>query len=104
AWIRAHDPGLTALRRAGRGAIVMPALFALGDVVIGDAAVATFAAFGSFALLLLVDFSGSISERLRSQAALVLAGAALLTVGTLASRSTSLATAVTAVVVFRVLL
>jgi uncharacterized membrane protein YccC len=103
AFARARDPGLVALRRAGRGAIVMPALFALGDQVIRNPAVATFAAFGSFALLLLVDFSGSISERLRSQAALVLAGAALVTVGTLASRSTWLATLVTAVVAFAVL-
>jgi uncharacterized membrane protein YccC len=102
-WVRAHDPGLGALRRAARGAIVMPALFALGDKVIGNPAIATFAAFGSFALLLLVDFSGSISERLRSQAALVLAGAALVTVGTLASRSTWLATTVTALVAFGVL-
>jgi hypothetical protein len=36
----------------------MPAMFALGDVVIDNAMVATFAAFGSFALLLLVDFAG----------------------------------------------
>jgi hypothetical protein len=72
-------------------------------VVIGNPAVATFAAFGSFALLLLVDFSGSISERLRSQAALVVAGAALICIGTLASRSTWLATATTAVVAFAVL-
>ena len=57
-WLRAHDPDLNALRRAGRGAIVMPAMFALGDKVIGNPALATFAAFGSFSLLLLVDFPG----------------------------------------------
>jgi hypothetical protein len=29
-WIAGRDPGFSALRRAGRAAIVMPALFALG--------------------------------------------------------------------------
>ena len=53
AWLRERDRGFSALRRAGRAALVMPAMFALGDVVIGNPAVATFAAFGSFAMLLL---------------------------------------------------
>ena len=48
-WFAARDRGFTALRRAARTAIVMPALFAIGDKVIGNADVATFAAFGSFA-------------------------------------------------------
>src|ERR1039458_9752755 len=69
-WLRTHDPGLRALRRAGRTAIVMPAMFALGDKVIGNPIVATFAAFGSFAMLLLVDFAGPIRRRLRAQALL----------------------------------
>jgi hypothetical protein len=34
---------------AGRAALVMPAMFAVGDVVIGNPTIATFAAFGSFA-------------------------------------------------------
>ena len=58
-WLRRARPGFSALRRAGRAALVMPAMFALGDVVIGNPAVATFAAFGSFAMLLLVDFAGA---------------------------------------------
>ena len=48
----------------------MPAMFALGDKVIADPVIATFAAFGSFAMLLLVDFRGSMSERLLDQAGL----------------------------------
>ncbi|MEA2482524.1 MAG: hypothetical protein QOC55_471, partial [Thermoleophilaceae bacterium] len=55
-WLRDHDPGYAALRRAGRAALVMPAMFALGDKVIANPALATFAAFGSFAMLVLVDF------------------------------------------------
>ena len=66
----ATTPGLRALRRAGRAALVMPAMFALGDVVIGNPTIATFAAFGSFALLLLVDFPGRTWSRLRAQVAL----------------------------------
>jgi hypothetical protein len=54
-----HDRDFAALRRAGRTAIVMPAMFALGARVIGDPDVSTFAAFGSFAMLLLVDFGGA---------------------------------------------
>ena len=52
--------GSSALRRAGRAAIVMPALFALGSQVIGNPTVSIFAAFGAFAMLLLVDFGGPI--------------------------------------------
>ena len=43
-WLGARDPRVGALRRAARAALVMPAMFALGDVVIGNPAVATFAA------------------------------------------------------------
>ena len=63
AWVRSHDRGYAALRRAGRTAIVMPALFAVGTKVVDDAMVATFAVFGSFAMLLLVDFGGPLRDR-----------------------------------------
>ena len=35
-WLRARDAGLSALRRSARAAIVMPALFALCEEVIGN--------------------------------------------------------------------
>ncbi len=57
-WLREHDPNFGALRRATRAAIVMPGMLAIADKVIANAQVATFAAFGSFAMLLLVDFAG----------------------------------------------
>jgi uncharacterized membrane protein YccC len=101
-WLRAHDPGLSALRRATRAAIVMPAMFALGDVVIGNPMLATFAAFGSFALLLLVDFTGPMRDRLFAQAALGGTGAVLVVVGTLASQSTWTAALSMAIVGFAV--
>jgi hypothetical protein len=90
-WLREHDPDLAALRRAGRAAIVMPAMFALGEEVIANPAVATFAAFGSFAMLLLVDFGGPMRERLQAQAALAIVAGALVCLGTLASESAWLA-------------
>ena len=69
-WLGQRDRGFAALRRATRTAIIMPAMFALGDKVIGNPQVATFAAFGSFAMLLLADFGGPMAERLQAQAAL----------------------------------
>lgn len=102
-WLSRRDSDLAALRRAGRAAIVMPAMFALGDKVIAEPVLATFAAFGSFALLLFVDFSGPLWERLQAQAALALAGALLVSLGTLASREVWLAVPAMALVGFAVL-
>jgi uncharacterized membrane protein YccC len=102
-WLRAHDPGLSALRRAGRAAIVMPAMFALGSKVIGNPTLAVFAAFGSFAMLLLVDFGGRMRDRLQAQAALAAVGVVFVCVGTLATRSAWLAAAAMALVGFGVL-
>jgi uncharacterized membrane protein YccC len=102
-WLVQRDRGLVALRRAARTAIVMPALFALGDEVIDNVEIATFAAFGSFALLLLADFSGPMRERLEAQLALGLVGAVFVCIGTLASRNAWLAAAAMLVVAFVVL-
>ena len=81
----------------------MPAVFALGDQVIGNPTLATFAAFGAFAQLLLVDFPGPMGDRLLGQAALAAVGAVFVVLGTLASNSTWLAAAAMTVVGFGVL-
>ncbi len=81
----------------------MPAMFALGDRVIGNPTLATFAVFGSFAMLLLVDFGGPMRDRLRAQASLALVGGVFVCVGTLASQSTPLAAVAMALVAFAVL-
>jgi len=91
-WVQKHDPGYVALRRAGRAAILMPALFALADKVIANPIMSYFIAFGSFAMLLLVDFPGSRLDRVRAQTLLGLSCAVLICFGTLLSRSTALAT------------
>jgi hypothetical protein len=102
-WLARRDRDLAALRRAGRTAIVMPAMFALGDKIIDNPALATFAAFGSFAMLLLVDFGGTLRERLQAQAMLGLTGCAFVCLGTLASQNVWVAAAGTALVGFAVI-
>ncbi len=93
----------TALRRAARAATVLPAVFAFADKVIGNPTTALFAAFGSFALLVLAQFSGPWRTRVLAYLALGCTGAVFITLGTLCSRSPWLATAAMAVVGFGVL-
>jgi hypothetical protein len=102
-WLRRRDAGLAVTRRAARTAIVMPLMFALGGAVIGNATIATYAAFGSFALLLFVDFGGPVADRVRAQVGLALVGVFCVAVGTLVSPVTWLATLVTAVLAFAVI-
>src|SRR4051794_38468176 len=102
-WLRRHDPGFAALRRAGRTAIIMPALFAIGMRVLDNPTLATFAAFGSFAQLLLVDFGGPMRQRVQAHIALAVTGAGLVCLGTLASRSAWLAAVSMGLVAFAVL-
>jgi len=47
---------IEALKSATRAAIVMPGVFAFADQVIGNPQTSLFAAFGSFAVLVLVEF------------------------------------------------
>ncbi len=100
---RLSDPGHFALRAAARTAVVVPVAFAIGQVAVGNPNTALFATFSALALLLFVDFSGPRLGRFAAYVALLLAGAALITVGTLCSRSPALAVAAMAVVGFVVL-
>ena len=102
-WLARRDRDLAALRRAARAAILMPAMFAVGDKVVGNPTIATFAAFGSFAMVLLVDFRGPLRVRLQEQAALALVGGGFICLGTLASRTAWLAALAMALVGFAVL-
>ncbi|WP_255371865.1 hypothetical protein [Cellulosimicrobium sp. CUA-896] len=83
--MRRHDRDLAALRRAARGALVLPLVFYLGLEVVGNEYLGLFAAFGAFAVLLLADFTGPMPQRLQAQAALGAAGAVLVCLGTLTS-------------------
>ena len=107
AWrsaFRIHDPGLVFLRSAVRAAIVMPAVFAFSFKVIGNPQLSFFAAFGSFAMLVLVEFGGTMKGRLIAYASLVCVGAANITIGTLCSQTAWLAGAAMAVIAFVILL
>jgi uncharacterized membrane protein YccC len=92
-----------AVKSAARAAIVMPAVFALADKVIGQPQTSLFAAFGSFALLVLVEFTGSPRARLVAYLGLACVGAAFTTLGTLCSRHAWLAASAMALVGFATL-
>ena len=89
-----------ALKSAARAAIVITGVFAIADKVIDNQTTALFAAFGSFALLVLAQFAGPPRARLLSYLALGCVGATFYTLGTLCSRSPWIATAAMAVVGF----
>ncbi|HEV7459023.1 MAG TPA: FUSC family protein [Solirubrobacteraceae bacterium] len=92
-----------ALKSAARAAIVMPAVFAFADNVIAQPQTTIFSAFGSFAVLVLADFSGPWRSRLAAYLALAATGAVLISLGTLCSQSTVVATVVMGLVGFAVL-
>jgi uncharacterized membrane protein YccC len=102
-WLKAHDPGYGALRRAGRTTLIMPSMVALGSKVIDNPVLAIFAAFGSIAMLLLVDFTGPLRDRVRAQALLGFTCAGLICLGTLASTTTWIAVVGMALIAFGVL-
>jgi len=81
----------------------MPAVFALADKVIGNPQTATFAAFGSFAMLVLVDFTGPMRSRFLAYLGLAGAGAVNIVLGTLCSRNAWVAAAAMGVVGFAIL-
>ncbi len=94
---------LAALKTAARAAIVIPVVFAIADKVIAKPQTSIIAAFGSFALLVFAEFGGPARSRLAAYLALGCAGAVLVTLGTLCSRSAWLAASAMAVVGFVVL-
>src|SRR2546428_12708937 len=78
----------------------MPAVFALADKVIGKPQTSIFAAFGSFAMLVLVEFGGPWRTRFLAYFGLACAGASFITLGTLCSRNPWLAAGAMAAVGF----
>ncbi len=92
-----------ALKTAARAAIVMPAVFAFTDNVIGQPQTTIFSAFGSFAMLVLADFEGPPRNRLKAYLSLAAIGAALVSLGTLCSRSIAAGAIATALVGFAIL-
>ncbi len=101
--LRAADPGLLAVKRSVRAAILMPAAFAIAGAISSDIQVGFFASFGAFALLMFVDLGGTRADRLRGYLALVAVAVPLIVAGTLCSGQPALAVAGMAVVGFAVL-
>ena len=91
---------IEALKSAARAAIVMPGVFAFADQGIGNPQTSLFAAFGSFAVLVLVEFDGPRRTRLVAYLALAALAAAFITLGTFCSRDAWLAAGATGVVGF----
>jgi uncharacterized membrane protein YccC len=102
-WLREKDPEGLAMKRSVRAAIVLPCAFGLAHLAFSDPQVSLFAAFGSFALLLLVEFQGKPRTRLVSYIALLLAGACLVLLGTALSDQKAAAVVSMAAVGFVVL-
>ena len=82
--------------------IVVCGLFAFTDKVVGNLQMATFAAFGGFATLVLASFGGTRRDKLLAHLGLAVAGSVLLTIGTMVSSSSVLAALVTVPVAFAV--
>jgi uncharacterized membrane protein YccC len=99
---RPSDPGRFALRLALRTAIVLPVALALGKWA-GGSQTALFAAFGSFALLLFVDFGGPRPVRLIAYLALAVVCSGLIALGTLSSQDAVAAAVLMLVVGFAIL-
>ncbi|HKC26688.1 MAG TPA: hypothetical protein VKB75_01630, partial [Jatrophihabitans sp.] len=99
-WLAGRDPGWYGLRRALRATAVVTLNFAIGSQLIHNAQVATFAAFGSFAVMLLANINGNQTARAFGYLTLASAGALLVTLGTLAAQPSWLAVLSMAVVVF----
>jgi uncharacterized membrane protein YccC len=92
------------LKAAARAAIVVPVNFAFADRVIQNADTTLFAVFGSFAMLVLADFSGPWKRRLAAYVSLAAAGFVLIALGTLCSETPWLAVTAMAVVGFGILI
>jgi uncharacterized membrane protein YccC len=82
---------------------VLPLGLFIGSTILHNPMIATFAAFGAFAMTLLAVIEGDLRQRVQGQVALAAAGAVLLCLGTLASQSPALAAVSMGIVGFVVL-
>ncbi len=102
-WLQSKDPELLVVKRSVRAAVVMPSVFALAHGLFSDPQVGLFGAFGSFALLLLVEFTGRIKTRLVSYLGLYIVGILFIVIGTVVSSHKAAAVVAMGLVGFGVL-
>jgi uncharacterized membrane protein YccC len=88
--------------RAVRATIVVPGLFAVTDKLFGNVQMATFAAFGGFATLVLASFGGTRRDKVIAHTGLAVGASVLVTIGTAVSSATAIAIVVTVPVTFAV--
>jgi uncharacterized membrane protein YccC len=97
AW--STDAGLRALRAT----LVVPGVFAVADLLVGNLQMATYAAFGGFATLVMSSFGGTRRDKAVAHLGLALAGTALVVIGTLVSSSVLVASLVAVPIAFVIL-
>lgn len=102
-WLRSKDPDLLVVKRSVRAAVVVPCVFALTHGLFSDPQVGLFGAFGAFALLLFVEFTGPPRVRIVSYGSLFVVGSCLVALGTVLSSDRVAAVVGMAVVGFVVL-
>jgi uncharacterized membrane protein YccC len=102
-WFRSKDPDHLVLKRSVRAAIVIPSIFAITHEYFSNAQVGLFAAFGSFALLLLVEFTGPLRKRVVSYLGMFVTSAGLIALATAVSTNKVAAVVAMGVVGFAVL-
>ncbi|HWE65059.1 MAG TPA: hypothetical protein VG298_00295, partial [Acidimicrobiales bacterium] len=101
--VKAKDPEHLAVKRSARAAVVIPSVFAVAHFGFSNPQIGLLAAFGSFALLLLVEFPGRPRTRLLSYLVLFVVGSGLISLGTVVSTHKVAAVVTMAVVGFAVL-
>jgi hypothetical protein len=104
AWLRARAPDRQTLARGVRGAVIVPVAFAVARALSSDAQLGTFAAFGSFALLMFLDPPQPTRPRLVAYGVVAGVGAVSITVATACSMTVWTAVLGMAVVGFAVLM
>jgi uncharacterized membrane protein YccC len=101
AWSRVWSTD--AALRALRATLVVPGLFAVADQLFGNLQMATYAAFGGFATLVMSSFGGTRRDKAAAHLGLALTGTALVVIGTLVSSSALLASLLTLPAAFAIL-
>jgi uncharacterized membrane protein YccC len=102
-WVTSKDPDRLVVKRSLRAAIVMPSIFAIAHAAFSNPQVDLFAAFGSFALLLLVEFTGPLRTRVVSYLGMFAVASGLIALGTAVSTNKVAAVVAMGVVAFAVL-
>jgi len=87
-WFQAKDPGLVAVKRAGRVSVATCIGFYFSLYVVGETQMAFYASFGCIALGALSEVTGEPRQRTKTYLAALAAGIVLVTIGTMLAFNT----------------